>query len=96
MSFKFLSEVTLGRLLYLGNKITTMKWTLYDTYCVNLSPGDLNFDTCLPQPTSIYRNSESLLSWYFVCVCIYIYIYIEREREREREDLHLSLTHSKF
>ena len=34
ISFKFLSEVTLGRLLYLRNKITTMKWTLYGTYCV--------------------------------------------------------------
>ena len=34
MSFKFLSEVTLARLLYLGNKISTMKWTLYGTYCV--------------------------------------------------------------
>ena len=34
MSFKFLSEVTLGRLLYLGNKITTVKWILYSTYCV--------------------------------------------------------------
>ena len=62
MSFKFLSEVTLGRLLYLGNKITTMKWTLYDTYCVKFPHRVLNFSTCLPKPTSIYRNSESLLS----------------------------------